>query len=191
MSKIIGPVVFKLKREDFHLKFQGQILEFYRAACVHKSEQCRLNAAYNLPCMNVLYREHLDDTPNLILSSPQIKALAPPSLTNCSSTSLAVQSEVEESKEEPPENLCFNFDNCYLMFSRDNDEVRRVAAASIHEGFIAAGDKDDTTILRCTFHDLMIDQSEAVITSLIPHLDVTIERYGNQQAITNFNPSEH
>lgn len=190
MSKILGPVVFKLKREDFHLKHQAQILEFYRAACVHKSEECRLNAAFNLPCMNALYRQHLGNTPNMVLSSPQLKVLTPPSLINCSSASLAVQSEVEESKEEPPENLTFSFDNCYLMFSRDNENIRQMAAASIHEGFIAAGDKEDTTVLRSTFHEMMIDQSELVLTSLVPKLDDTLEHYANSQAIQNFNPND-
>lgn len=42
MSLIVGPIAFKLMTKDeLHIKYQQNILEFYRATCVHKSDQCR------------------------------------------------------------------------------------------------------------------------------------------------------
>ena len=117
MTKILGPVCNKLQREDMHLKYQQQILEFYRVACLHKNDECRLNAAYNLPAMNLIYRKHLDKVPPMMLSSQSMKFISQPPMTSSSSASLQV--DIEESKDEivmsdgqqgPP----FNFDNCYL-----------------------------------------------------------------------------
>jgi hypothetical protein len=63
MAEIIGPISYKLsKLDDMHLKYQPQILEFYSAICVHKSDECRRHAAYNLPAINQIYRNHLGES---------------------------------------------------------------------------------------------------------------------------------
>lgn len=58
MAEIVGPVAFKLQQKsDFHVKYQQQMLDFYRGVCAHKNDACRTNAAFNFPCMNQIYRQ--------------------------------------------------------------------------------------------------------------------------------------
>ncbi len=63
MAQIIGAICFKLQKMDnMHIKYQPQILEFYSAICVHKTDTCRRYAVYNLPAMNKIYRKHLGES---------------------------------------------------------------------------------------------------------------------------------
>jgi len=63
---------------------------------------------------------------------------------------------MEESKDEPgamndaqhanSQGNTFDFDKCYLAFTGDsNEKIRQITAASIHEGFVAAQDSEDTS----------------------------------------------
>lgn len=57
VSQFIGQLAHKLSQVgNLHLKYKEDILEFYKALCVHKIDECRQNAAYCLPCMNSLYK---------------------------------------------------------------------------------------------------------------------------------------
>lgn len=89
MAQIIGAICFKLQKMDnMHIKYQSQILEFYSAICVHKTDTCRRYAVYNLPAMNKIYRKHLGESNCFIpKSSQQLQRQ---------------NSECEESKEEEP-----------------------------------------------------------------------------------------
>ena len=133
MSAIIGPVASKLhQKEDLHLKYQQQILDFYRVASQHKSDECRQNAAYNLPCMNLIYRAHLDKVQwsPLLASQPATK-IPVVSMTSSSSASLQVMEESKDeqatARESPTSSQgnTFDFDKCYLAFTGDaNDQIR-------------------------------------------------------------------
>lgn len=62
MSQLIGPLCFKLQqKEDLHIKYEQQLLTFYKTICVHKSDECRENAVYNLPAMNQIYRQRISN----------------------------------------------------------------------------------------------------------------------------------
>jgi hypothetical protein len=49
-------VVYKLKEFDLHVKYQSEFIGYFREICDHKSAQIRKKGAYNLPCMNLLYK---------------------------------------------------------------------------------------------------------------------------------------
>jgi len=90
MAQIIGAICFKLQKMDkMHIKYQPQILEFYSAICVHKTDTCRRYAVYNLPAMNKIYRKHLGDS-NCFIPKRGLPQLQRQS------------SECEESKDEEP-----------------------------------------------------------------------------------------
>ena len=56
MAEVVGPIAFKMQKiGDLHVKYQKQILGFYRDVCTHKNDECRLPAALNFPCMNQIY----------------------------------------------------------------------------------------------------------------------------------------
>lgn len=76
--------------------------------------------------------------------------------------------------------------------TNDSDEkIRQTAAQCIHEAFLNADKTDDTSQLREALHELLSDDSTEVLISLIANLDKIICNYGNQHAVTNFNPNEH
>jgi len=57
MSNLIGKIVYKLSAFDLHVKYQQQLLTFYKAMVNHHDEQCVQNGIYNLPCFHALYRD--------------------------------------------------------------------------------------------------------------------------------------
>jgi hypothetical protein len=57
LTRIIGEIVFKIKKWDFHLKYKTNFVDFFNTACTSKELDLRRHAAYNLPCFNLLYRE--------------------------------------------------------------------------------------------------------------------------------------
>lgn len=63
MSKIIGKIVYKLSCFDLHVKYQDQLLSFYKAMVSHKDEACVINGIYNLPCFHALYRDKVRAPP--------------------------------------------------------------------------------------------------------------------------------
>lgn len=38
---------------------------------------------------------------------------------------------------------------------------------------------------------MLQDECTEVLTSLVPHMGTIIEKYGNQQAVSTFNPNDH
>ncbi len=63
MSMIIGQLLFKLKAKQLDVKYKEELMEFFKFICGHKLEKIRLNAAYNLPCFNKIYRHFYMQTP--------------------------------------------------------------------------------------------------------------------------------
>jgi len=60
VSSFLGPLSWKLSlREGLHLRHKDELIEFYNRNCAHKSDIIRQNAAYNLPCMNLLFHKFL------------------------------------------------------------------------------------------------------------------------------------
>jgi hypothetical protein len=131
MAEVVGPIAFKMQKiGDLHVKYQKQILGFYRDVCTHKNDECRLPAALNFPCMNQIYR-------NLV--SP---------------------AQPEESKDDEPEQSQFTFNEACLEFAQDSrEDIRIITANSIHEAFLAATDDEDTSALRTALHELLGDES--------------------------------
>lgn len=113
-------------------------MDFYRFICGHKSDKVRQNAAFNLPCFNQIFR-------HFYLQPPLPKSLIVRQKTGISNT----KSDDEESKEESSLDSDFCFNQVYLQFASDQClDVRVVVAASLHEGFLAAGEDEDTHLLR-------------------------------------------
>lgn len=78
----------------------------------------------------------------------------------------------------------FEFSQVYFQFSQDADErIRVITASCIHEGFLAAQDDEDTSLLRDTLHELMQDDSKEVMTALCQNLEVIIAKYANTHSI--------
>ena len=63
MSNLIGKIVYKLSAFDLHVKYQDQLLIFFKAMINHKDEQCVQNGIYNLPCFHALYRDKVRKPP--------------------------------------------------------------------------------------------------------------------------------
>lgn len=50
----------------------------------------------------------------------------------------------------------FEFNKAFLNFANDaNEQIRITTANCLHEAFIEAGDEEDTSVLRETFHELL------------------------------------
>lgn len=56
MTELLGPIVFKLKKYDLHMKHGQEIIDFFKEMCDHKEQDIREKALYNLPCMHLLYK---------------------------------------------------------------------------------------------------------------------------------------
>lgn len=81
------------------------------------------------------------------------------------------------------EALSFNFHEAYCTFAQDsNDDIRMLAATSLHEGFLKCGDLQDNSILRDTLNVLLQDENMDVMTAVTLNLDIMIKRYINRQA---------
>jgi len=63
MAQIIGRIVHKLSTFDLHIKYQEQILTFYKAMIEHRDEQTVMTGICNLPCFNLLYKDRLGRPP--------------------------------------------------------------------------------------------------------------------------------
>jgi hypothetical protein len=132
--------VFKLKAKQLDLKYKEEFLEFYKFICGHKTDKVREHAAFNLPCFNSTYR-------HFCLPPAQTKGAIARQKTGISTTNN--QDEDEESKDESSSDSDFSFNQLYLQFASDAClEVRMLAASSLHEGFLAAGEDEDTHALR-------------------------------------------
>lgn len=55
MAKMIGRIVHKLSAFDLHIKYQDQILTFYKEMIEHRDEENVLASVCNLPCFQMLY----------------------------------------------------------------------------------------------------------------------------------------
>jgi len=54
------------------------------------------------------------------------------------------------------ESLSFNFHEAYCTFAQDsNNDIRMLAATTLHEGFLKCGDLQDNSILRDTLNVLL------------------------------------
>lgn len=85
MSKMIGPLSFKLSKHDLHLKYKEPILTFYKTIINHKEEENVMSAVYNLPCFHQLYKD--------VCSPP--KPLDVPGTAATQSTGITVQNTHE------------------------------------------------------------------------------------------------
>lgn len=61
MSRIVGQLAHKLKAHEAPLleKYKDEFIAFYKMICVHRCEECRENAAFNLPAMNLIFRQFI------------------------------------------------------------------------------------------------------------------------------------
>lgn len=56
---------------------------------------------------------------------------------------------------------------------------------------MVADAEEDTLALREALHEILQDECTEVLLSLIPQMGTIIDKYGNAQAITTFNASDH
>lgn len=60
MSQIAGQLAHKLQVHDLHAKYKDEFIEFYKRIVTHqRSEECREQAAYNLPAFNVIFKQFI------------------------------------------------------------------------------------------------------------------------------------
>ena len=59
MAKMLGRIVHKLSAFDLHLKYQEQILTFYKEMIEHRDEENVMQGICNLPCFHMLYKDKL------------------------------------------------------------------------------------------------------------------------------------
>lgn len=55
VASMLGPVLYKCRGFDFHLKHKEQIINFYKFLLLHPEEGVVQSAVYNLPCMHLLF----------------------------------------------------------------------------------------------------------------------------------------
>lgn len=80
-----------------------------------------------------------------------------------------------------------NFYNLWMNFAEDeNFEIKKCAALSIHEAFIAVNDDEDISALRECFLAFILDENRDIILIMNKNLDIMIEKYGNKHTIDNF-----
>ena len=60
--------------------------------------------------------------------------------------------------------LCINFQNLWVFFSEDeNFEIKKCAAMSLHEAFLAVDQDEDISALRECFLNLILDENRDII----------------------------
>jgi len=60
---MIGRLVHKLATFDLHIKYQREILTFYKAIIDHTDEENVMQGICNLPCFHLLYKDRLGNPP--------------------------------------------------------------------------------------------------------------------------------
>jgi len=74
----------------------------------------------------------------------------------------------------------FDFHSQYFTLAQESDEnTRALIANCLHEAFNLSNDLQDTSLLRDTLHELLLDESKVVILTLVPNLDRLIGCYCN------------
>jgi hypothetical protein len=58
LAMIIGKIVHKISRMDFHIMYKTNFVEFFLFAYNHKDLEMRRACCYNLPCFNALYKDY-------------------------------------------------------------------------------------------------------------------------------------
>lgn len=80
-----------------------------------------------------------------------------------------------------------NFQKLWVNFSEDeNFDIKKCAATSLHEAFIAADDDEDITLLKECFLGFILEDNREIILIMNKNLDVMIKKWGNKHTIDNF-----
>lgn len=58
MADVYGKVVYKMSLLGLHVKYRKELIDYFKEISVHKQEIIRRQAAYHLPCMNLLFKEY-------------------------------------------------------------------------------------------------------------------------------------
>ena len=83
--------------------------------------------------------------------------------------------------------LEISFQDVYLKFSEDEEfEIRRCAAASLHEAFVITEDEEDISKLRQCFISYILDNNRDILLLLNKNLATIIKKYGNSHTIKTF-----
>ena len=56
MAEIFGNVAYKMSKRNLHIKYQKEFITYFLEICDHKQDVIRKWAAYNLPCIHLLYK---------------------------------------------------------------------------------------------------------------------------------------
>ena len=174
MAKIIGRIVHKLSAFDLHIKYQEQILTFYKAMIEHRDEQNVLCGITNLPCFNLLYKDRLGRPP---------PGTAETQSTSATHTGNQENGDLDDDQEERKV-IDLDFQELYYKYSNEqNEEMRIVAASCIHEGFLLASPLENIKKLQMTLLDLLEEENKDILLSLIPNIKILIERFCNEHSI--------
>lgn len=137
MSELIGRIVHKISAFELHIKYQEQILTFYKAIIEHRDEKNVIQGIRNLPCLNLLYKDKIGKQP------PST------SLTQSTSSTGAAQEngvDVDElgGGSEESKAIEIDFQELYYTYAnKQSEEMRIIAAACLHEGFKLASPMED------------------------------------------------
>jgi hypothetical protein len=115
MSRIVGQLVHKLQAHELHEKYKAEFIEFYKGICVHRCEEIRENAAYNLPAMNMIFRKFLTASSEL---PGGLKFKPMRSLTGVTAST---SYDEEESKDDTEQEVAFDFNMLYYEFAKDQN----------------------------------------------------------------------
>jgi len=55
LARLLGKIVWELKRCDLNLRHREKLCDFYSKICVDKEIDMRRSAAFNLPCFFKVY----------------------------------------------------------------------------------------------------------------------------------------
>jgi hypothetical protein len=115
MSRIIGQLALKLQSHELHEKYKNEFISFYKSLVMHKNDECRENAAFNLPAMNLIYRKFIFSIPAL-QSGLKFKPVR--QMTGITeSTSFDDEEECKFGDEE--QDQPFDFNIVYAQFAQD------------------------------------------------------------------------
>lgn len=57
IASIFGKVLHKLSKFDLHLEHEQKFLSYFKEIAAHEDPDIRLSAAFNLPCLHLLYAD--------------------------------------------------------------------------------------------------------------------------------------
>ena len=92
--------------------------------------------------------------------------------------------EEDENGEDKSSTPDLDFEDLYYRYSNEqNDEMRTITAACIHEPFLLAGANEDIKKLQMALLDLMDEDKKEITLALIPNMTTLIKKFINEHSL--------